>query len=229
MERKISFAPGEYYHLYNRGVEQRIIFTDKKDHARFIALLRCCNTDETLNLQQHFKTGGTYEKLFQFPDKDRLVAIGAYCLMPNHFHILVRELIDGGVSRFMLKLGTAYSMYFNRKYSRKGRLFSGPFQARHVAEDNYLKYLYAYIHLNPVKIVEPKWREKGIMRRNDVRKFLAQYDFSSYQDYLGEHRVVSAVLSPSEFPGYFSEKRAFREHISDWLFYDEGAVSTEKG
>ena len=94
--------------------------------------------------------------LLDLPRKETLVDIGAYCLMPNHFHLLIRETAEGNISRFMLKLQTGYPMYFNKKYQRTGALFEGKFKAKHITNDNHLKYLFAYLHLNPVKITDPQ-------------------------------------------------------------------------
>lgn len=220
MQRKVSFGVGEYYHLYNRGVEQRVIFMDDDDHKRFIALLSACNSHESINLSEHFQGGGTYHDLFQ-KSKSPLVAIGTYCLMPNHFHILVREIEEKGISTFMLKLTTAYSMYFNAKYSRKGRLFEGTFRSEHAADDPYLKYLFAYIHLNPIKLVESEWKKHRIKDRDKAKKFVSSFLYSSYQDYAGNDRIEKSILSKNEFPDYFLNKNDFNDYINDWIYFSD--------
>ena len=220
MGRKITFSQGEFYHLYNRGIEQRVIFQDDNDHKRFVALLSLSNTTSVVNFGEHFQFGGTYAQLFDVQD-DPLVAIGAYCLMPNHFHVLVKEIRKGGISAFMHKLATAYSMYFNAKYSRKGRLFEGTFCARHVADDNYLKYLFAYIHLNPVKIVEPGWKKYQITDRTRAKKFVATYPYSSFLDYVPKMRIENRIISRHEFPDYFDKKGDFESYLNDWLNFSE--------
>ncbi len=143
--------------------------------------------------------------------------------MPNHFHLLVHEKIDNGTSIFMKKLCTAYSMYFNLKNERKGKLFEGVFLSRHADSDEYLKYLFAYIHLNPVKLIEPQWKEIGITKnmKTEVKEFLNKYEFSSYRDYLGDGREEEAILSRGSFPNYFYSKEKFVEDISDWLAFGE--------
>src|SRR3989344_1060267 len=106
MERKFSFAPGEYYHIYNRGTDKRKIFLDWRDHWRFIALLYVANSQSVIHLSDH--EGKDPISLLDLPREKILVDIGAYCLMPNHFHLLIRETGDGNISRFMLKLQTGY-------------------------------------------------------------------------------------------------------------------------
>ena len=147
--RKQPFAINEYYHLYNRGTEKRIIFLDKQDYQHFLFLMYICNTEKSIILRE---VGELFDR------EKTIVNIGIYCLMPNHFHILVREKIENGISTYMRKLLTGYSMYFNKKYKRTGKLYEGVFKSTHVSNDNYLKYLYSYIHLNPAKLINKNYK-----------------------------------------------------------------------
>ncbi|MEI8270147.1 MAG: hypothetical protein WCG45_02150, partial [bacterium] len=99
--RKVSFIPGEYYHLYNRGTEKRTIFINKDDYQFFLYLMYVCNTSKSIELR---KIGKNFDR------GETIVDIGTYCLMPNHFHIFVHEKKVGGISKYMLKLMTSYSM-----------------------------------------------------------------------------------------------------------------------
>ena len=125
--RKIPFIVDEYYHIYNRGILKNLIFRDEADKKRFIKLLFICNSDKSVV----FKSiqGLPLDKIER---GSTLVDIGVYCLMPNHFHILAKEQVENGLSIFMGKLSTAYAMYFNTKYERKGKLFEGMFGAKHI-------------------------------------------------------------------------------------------------
>ena len=217
MERKINFAVGEYYHVYNRGVEKRDIFLDNDDRDRFQKILYVSNSSNPV----------VFKTIQRLPlDKidigEKRVAIGAYVLMPNHFHILVKEITEGGLTNFMAKLTTSYSKYFNKKHERVGPLFQSRFKAEHVDDDNYLQYLYAYIHLNPVKLIEPAWKEDGIHNRERAEKYLKDYRYSSYLDYSedGANREEQLILSKTEFPEYFGEPREFKQYLRDWLEYE---------
>jgi len=139
--------------------------------------------------------------------------------MPNHFHLLIREREEGGITKFMGKLGTGYSMYFNKKYERTGGLFEGRFKARHVDSDRYLKYLFAYIHLNPVKMIEPQWKEVGITNHTHVKKYIDEYEYSSYPDHGGIEREEKLILNTNVFPRYFNKKVDFTKFIDQWLVY----------
>ena len=225
MERKLDFSVDEYYHIYNRGVEKRDIFLNDGDKDRFIRLLYLANSAKPFVFREI--------KDLQFSQIKRgelRTAIGAYCLMPNHFHLLVRETTEGGISAFMEKLSTGYSMYFNKKYKRVGPLFQSRFQARHVDDDNYLKYLFAYIHLNPVKLIYPDWKEKGIADLQKAKEYLSKYPYSSYHDFLGKIRPEQAILNKETFPEYFETGHDFEECLEDWLTYNEEFIqeTTEK-
>ena len=217
--RKISFAVEEYYHLYNRGSDKRVIFMDNHDYRRFVALLYLCNGTKPVDTNLHFYNGHDFLDLFNVERGDTLVDIGVYCLMPNHFHLLVRGKVEGGVVKFMSKLLTAYAVYFNNKHTRTGSLFEGKFKAKHVDSDEYLKYLFAYQHLNPVKIIDPKWREEGIADRNKAKQFLGEYIYSSYLDYQGSTRIESKVLNREVFPLYFTKVSDFDAFINEWITF----------
>jgi len=214
MERKFNFSLGEYYHIYNRGIEKREVFLDGGDRERFLRLLYVANGNKSFKYSDIKNL--SYPKIIRGESR---TAIGAYCLMSNHFHILAKETQEGGISAFMEKLMTGYSMYFNKKYSRVGPLFQGRFKAQHVGNDNYLKYLFAYIHLNPVKLIEPEWKEKGILNMKRTETHLNNYRFSSHADYKGIIREENAILTVNEFPEYFTKPREFGDFIEEWLSY----------
>lgn len=220
MERKFNLSIGEFYHIFNRGNNKSSIFLNDSDKKRFIKLLYLCNS----SVPVVFKTiqGQPLDKIKR---GETLVDIGTYCLMPNHFHLLLKEKKEGGISRFLEKMLTGYSMYFNKKYGRTGPLFEGRFKAQHADTDEYLKYLFAYIHLNPVKMIDPEWKENGITDCAKVKEYLEEYDFSSYLDYVSDqNREEELILNKSEFPEYFNSFKEFDEFINEWLNYPRAAL-----
>ena len=138
MTRNVKLAPGEFYHLYNRGTEKRNIFQLETDYERFLTLLYLCNGENVVQLKLQ---GRTLSEVDRTNDRNQLIHICSYCLMPNHFHLLVQEKEEGGISRFMQKVTTGYTMYFNERHGRSGGLFQGRFKATHANNDRYLKYL----------------------------------------------------------------------------------------
>lgn len=215
--RSIVFSTGEFYHVYNRGVEKRIIFLDTYDYQRFSELLYLSNSAESVDLRAIKRNN---DVVYEWERPELLVSIGAYCLMPNHFHILITPLQENGISKFMNKLCTSYSMYFNSKYKRTGGLYEGKFKAKWANTDEYLKYLFAYIHLNPVKLRQPDWKEKGINDFNPVYDFVSKFKYSSLTDYQNHPRPESAILDTTSFPEYFSSVNERRSELLEWLNFD---------
>jgi putative transposase len=226
MQRKIDFSIGEYYHIYSRGTDKRSIFLEKKDYQRFKVLLYICNNTDPVDMNRHFQGGNKLLEFFKIKREDTLVDIGIYCLMPNHFHLLIKEKVEDGISKFLKKLLTSYSMYFNKKNKRSGTLFESKFKAKHANTDEYLKYLFAYIHLNPVKLIDSKWKEKGISDRKNVKQYLSEYSFSSYLDYQEQEiiRIQSKILNRKVFPEYFITEKDFNIFIDDWLLFSEEEI-----
>jgi len=213
--RKVPFVLGEYYHIYNRGNSKQTIFHDKEDYDRFMKLIFLSNG------RKNFKIHFIGNEIYDFYRGKPLVNIGAYCLMPNHFHLLLTQTNNGSISKFMQKVSTGYAMYYNNKYERTGTLFEGKFKSEHAKDDRYLKYLFSYIHLNPMKLVIPNWKKEGIKNKLRVLKFLERNPFSSYQDYLGYNRKQRKVINFKVFPNYFSTKSLFEDELFDWLNYKQ--------
>jgi len=142
--RKFNFAEGEIYHIYNRGTDKRKIFTNREDLYRFFLSMQEFNTLNPI--------GSIYEKSFdknkENNKKETLVEFIAYCLNPNHYHFIVKQVSERGVEKFMQRLGTGYTKYFNKKNTRSGVLFQGRFKASHIASNEYLLHASAYVNLN---------------------------------------------------------------------------------
>ena len=201
MNRPTALITQESYHVYNRGAHKNAIFLDAEDHERFLLLLYLSNSREPVNLRdlKEKHKGLTFVLLRELKTVGQdLVDVFAYSLLPNHFHIVMRQKVDGGVARFMQKLCTGYSMYFNLRHGHSGTLFQGRFKSSHVDTDPYHKWLFAYVHLNPVSIAEPEWKEKGIKDTQRAQKFLSGYRWSSYFDYYTSQRPERAILAHEE-------------------------------
>lgn len=211
--RKIEFVKGEYYHIYNRGNSKQVIFHDNNDYTRLLKLLFLSNGEN------NFKIDNIAQDVFGFDRGEPLVSMGAYCFMPNHFHILLTQEQPGGISKFMQKVSTGYAMYYNKKYERTGGLFEGKFKSKYVGDDSYLKYLFSYIHLNPLKLIDPNWKENGVQDKNRAIDFISNYIFSSCQDYMGYKREQNKLINIKSFPDYFSKHDLFKKEIFEWTTY----------
>ena len=225
--RKEALVEGEYYHIYNRGNSKQNIFTDDLDRDRFTKLLYLCNSEKSINFRDDIV--GKKIDAFDFNRGEELVSIGAWVLMPNHFHLYIsprRRLGDLGeetnsISVFVQKLCTSYSMYFNKKYKRTGKLFEGPFKAVHTKNDIQSKYIFSYIHLNPLKLIDPLWKEKEIRNVKKSIEFLNKYEWSSYLDFRKIKRLRGRILNLKVFPQYFLDKEIFDKEIFDWVTFNK--------
>jgi len=215
--RKVNLVSGEYYHIYNRGNSKQKIFHDSEDYFRFLSLMYACNSVNNFRIFTLTKGESPYD----FERGKQLISIGAYCLMPNHFHILITQMEDKGISKFMQKLSTAYSMYYNKKYQRTGGLFEGKFKSEHASSDRYFKYLFSYTHLNPIKLIQKDWKDVGIKNKKGALEYLHNYKYSSYLDYLGINRIQNKILKVESFPKYFPSNKSFQKEILEWMNYDQ--------
>jgi len=188
--RKTTFATDCYYHIYNRGVEKRVIFQGNKDYKRFLLGLEEFNT----SLPTEIRSIQLPKTEAEPPEK--LVEIVCFCLMPNHYHLIIKQTVSNGITQFMHKLGTGYAMYFNKKWKRSGILFEGNFKAKLIETDEYLLHLSRYIHLNPVDMINSHWKEDGIKDTNRVKKFLLGYYWSSYPIYI--KKLTSHLISTEQ-------------------------------
>lgn len=195
--RKTSFAIGEWYHCYNRGVDKRITYEDGRDYRRFLEQMYLANSETPLRRDDI----GTqnFEKILQIPRSELLVSIGAFCLMPNHFHLVLKEIVENGITAFMQKLGTAYAMYFNGRYTRTGNLFIKPFRSRHVDDDDYLQHLVNYVHCNPAELYEPKWKTGNVRNLQALTEKLIKYSYSSLGAYEDSRLPTHALLDENVF------------------------------
>ena len=181
--RKIE--TGEIYHIISRGIDSKNIFLGEKDYFRFIHDMYEFNDENSARDVTYY-----FQK---FPDpagqemerKPRrlLVEILAFCLMPNHYHLLLRSSINGGVVKFISKLNSGYAKYFNTKYKRAGPLYQHRFKAVPISKEAHFIHIPYYIHCNPLDLITPEWREKRISRPGKAIEFLNNYRWSSHLDY----------------------------------------------
>ncbi len=195
MARKMSFSIDEWYHCFNRGVEERNVFENEFDANRLLMTLYLANGTKPISL--HSDNRPELGKALATDRGKPIVAIGAYCLMLNHFHLLIKEIMKGGIATFMQKLGTAYTMYFNAKYERVGNLFLKPFRARHVGDDQYFQHVLQYIHCNPAELYEPGWKAGKVANMRLLEKKLLDYPYSSLRSY--ETKENNPILSHDGF------------------------------
>jgi putative transposase len=217
MPNKPSIQTGEFYHVYNRGVEKRDVFCERVDYIRFLHnLFEFNSTMQAPEFKRRYKPGDSMKTSLSYikPGK-KIVDIVAFCPMKKHYHLLVRPLVEGGLSRFMLKVGTGYTNAFNEKNERVGSLFQGPYKAKHVDREEYLQHLICYIHLNPLKFLRKYSKDKKI---DFIKTWnaLGKYRWSSHLDYLGEDNF-GTVLDKKFILELFGSTGGYREFVQDYI------------
>lgn len=202
--RLVPLETGEIYHVLNRGVEKRKIFLSKSDFEHFLdAIGHYKNSGSKLS-----RISGTKSKA-----NKELVEILAFCLMPNHFHLLLKQKAEGGISQFMGRLANSFTKYFNLKYDRVGPLFQGEFKAVSVDNDEQLLHLSRYIHLNPVTA--------------NIIRDAGKYQWSSYPVYIEQKE--SGFLSTKEILAYFSKKKnTYKDFVLDQARYLKSLEKIQK-
>ena len=209
----------EIYHVLNRGVDKRQVFMDKQDYLRFIHDLHEFNDKERTELNFYkFRDYGANGQIPKTSKKPRklLVDILAYCLMPNHYHILLNPKTEHGVSLFMQKLNAGYTKYFNQKYKRTGALFQGRYKNVLVSDETHFLHLPFYIHFNPLDLSYPEWRENKISNPKTALEFLKSYRWSSHLDYLGIKNFPS-VLNMKHLKEIFGSNGDYQKLVENYL------------
>jgi len=197
-----TYSPNCYYHIYNRGVEKRLIFQDEQDYAVFLSYLRTYllpkdehKLQQTLsNPDLNYKERERILKELRLNNFSDEITLLAYCLMPNHFHFLIKQKSSDGIDKFMNSFGVRYTMFFNRKYNRVGSLYQDVYKAVAVESEEQLLYLSSYIHRNP-------FNSKAGSKEDVLRAWFTQP--SSYPDYLGQR--VTDWIHPDDILVFFSK------------------------
>ena len=172
------------YHVLNRGVDKRDIVIDEKDRVRFVHDLFVLNDARSVD-PNYGKRFESLEYIENFGKRNILVRIHAFCLMTNHYHLLLEEVTENGIARFMHKLNKSYSRYFNEKYKRTGTLWQGTYKKILIENDAHSLYIPYYIHLNPLDFKMPEWRDGRVKDMKRAQEILNSYRWSSHMDYCG--------------------------------------------
>ena len=210
--RKTEFANDEYYHIFNRGVDKREVFSGPKDYSRFLLSMKEFNRKAPIGslYEKSFKDKeatkedlgskspiGLLEPKSEQDETQKLVEIICYCLNPNHFHLILKQLKERGIEKFMHKLGMGYTNYFNAKNSRSGSLFQGPFKSIHIDSNDYLLYLSAYVNANNFI--------------HGYNENMEDWPYSSYPDHIGKRN--GTLCDKESVLGQFEDAEEYAEFV----------------
>jgi len=201
--RKTKFATGEFYHIYNRGVDKRNIFEDPEDFWRFLESMKEFNREDAIG--SLYALNNDKEKFRGSASKNKkLVNFVAYCLNQNHYHFILEPLVEGGIQKFMHKLSTGYTMYFNDKNKRAGSLFQGRYKSIHIDSNEYLLHLSVYVNLNDK------------VHKNLNKPWMAKLPFSSFAEFIGE-RKEKIICQQGIVLDQFSSRAKYKIYAEDVL------------
>ena len=223
--KKVPLVNDEIYHIFNRAIEGKDIFQNDSDRFRFVFSLYEMNDERAVEMRDRIERrrtcgGSTSAGLINL-EREKLVEILVFTLMPNHYHLIARQLVDNGISSFMKKLSNGYTGYFNEKYDRKGRgsLFQGRFKAVHIATDEQFLNLVCYIFTNPLELLDKKWKEKGVEDFEKARNFLEnKYKWSSYLDCINKKNFPSVTRREFLIEAFEGPEK-LKESVRNWILY----------
>ena len=210
----------DFYHVINRGVEKRTVFMEDGDYVRFIHDMYVFNDVKSAPNYVVKERQGERKR-------DLLVHIHAFCLMPNHYHILLSPIKENGMSLFMKKVNMGYAKYFNEKYERTGVLWQGVFRKILIRQDAHFMYIPYYIHLNPLDLKYPAWREGRVKDTKKAFSFLETYRWSSYLDYNGRKNFSSIIYT--SVVGDVLQSRQKQEREITTIISDENLANQSFG
>lgn len=218
--KKVQLANNEIYHVVTRGIDDRLIFQNNSDYYRAVRNLFEFNNTQLVSWDYRYYRDNhrgvrPRRKLEGEKERELLVEVLAFCLMPNHVHLLLRQLLDGGISEFMKKTNGGYATYFNKKYERSGHLFQSRFKAIRIKTDQQLKAVFVYIHTNPVSLIDFRWKEGGIEGTERAIRFIENYKWSSYPDYLRKKNFP--LVTCRDFFNQTMSAEKWREFVNDWV------------
>ncbi|MFY9493303.1 MAG: transposase [Minisyncoccia bacterium] len=215
--RRVRFENTGHYHIYNRGVNKSPIFYNEDDYLRFLHGVYFFNdsnfTPEDFYHPQRYQGLALDAK----QPRNEMVDILAWCLMPNHYHFILSQKTEKGISKFMHRLGTGYTMYLNRKYEGSGHVFQGTFRAKLIDNNEYFQHLTRYIHINPVSAHDKEWGKYGVRNLESSKQFLLKYKWSSLSDYLdlgNRFKITSATFKNFVFT---NDPDEYSNFLWEWL------------
>lgn len=217
-------STGEIYHIINRGIEGRIIFNNKRDYERFLLTISECNdsTPSPDNKHRHrrIKKQNPNQQSLTHDKTKPLVEILCFSLMPNHFHLAVKQLTDEGIAKFMQRIGNSYTKYFNIKNNRKGSLFMSRYKKVHIKTNSQIRHLVTYIHANPLDLISPEWRLGKLKNFEEAKEYLENYKWSSYPVYTNIKNEMSDFILPiikkDIINDFYSNPEDYFEAITSW-------------
>ena len=217
---KTPLVVNEVYHISSRAVGDTVIFDSEEDFFRGIFSIYEFNNGDPVNIWERRRERAVEKRkigktALTLQKRNMLVEVLAFSFMPNHFHLLLKQLVDNGITEFMRKVNGGYAKYFNKKYNRKGHLFN-LFKPVLIKDETQFKNAFTYVHTNLISIIEPGWKENGIKNPDKVKRFLENNKRHSYPDYLGKKNFPS-VTERNFLLEIMGGPEGCKAHVDNWI------------
>ncbi len=211
---------GGFFHLLNRGVEKRTIFSTNADYLRFIHNLYDFNDKHNATQSYYIRRKQVLkEEPATLHTREEIIDVFCWALMPNHPHIFIQERKEKTTGDFSRKVFGGYTMYFNEQNKRSGVLFQGKTKIIRVDDDAHFLFLPFYIHLNPLSLFQPNWKEDGIKDIEGAIKFLEEYRWSNLRDIIGDGDGEFAHITNKKlfFEMFHTDEKKYRKDFREWI------------
>lgn len=224
MQRKVTFTPENYYHIYNRTIRNTPEFKDYKNANKLAQCFLLANSTESTKAFDYLRNckNANWRRAIEITWMgDKFVDIVAYSIMPDHYHLLLKELRENGTTSFLRRCNTSIAKHINTKQETKGPLFESCFRAKHVDNNTYLLHLSLYIHLNPLDFIDGKnWRTGKLADWPSKKKDLLAYPWSSLKNFLYRN-YEDPILSGTEIiSAQFKDKKNYEQFLREWSTAD---------
>ncbi len=224
-QRKEKFTNGEIYHVVLKRISDKLLFKDIDDYYRGVFSIYEFNNSKSTQIYLRRRARIIEKKkerdgVLHIDKREKLVNVLAFVLMPNHIHLLLKQLKDKGITSFIRKIGSGYPLYFRNKYDQpnKGYFFQGKFASVHIESDNQLIAVSTYIHTNPLSLIESDWKRGKVKNPQKAIRFLENYKWSSYPDCLGKKNFPSVTDRSFLLEAIGGQEKA-REFVNNWIKY----------
>ena len=220
MFRKESFILGEYYHIYNRIIFNTPVFKDTKNCNRLMQSFLLANSTQASQaflFLRNNKNASIEDALKIAKNGKKFVDVICYAIMPDHYHILLKEKIKNGITSFIHRCNISIAKYINTKTERRGPLFEGLFKSKHIATNNYLLHLSLYIHLNPLDfLIGKQWREHEVKNWDQIKNRLINYPYSSLKNFLNKNHNDKIISGAEIIMGQFNNSKEYESYLREW-------------
>lgn len=220
MVRKEKFVPEEYYHIYSRTILNIPEFKNSGNAKRLEQAFLISNSTKASEVYLFLKNnkGLDIKDVLKILEKgEKLVDILCYAIMPDHYHLLVREKKENGITNFIRSCNTSIAKYINIKSDRNGPLFESRFKSKHINSNEYLLHLSLYIHLNPLDfLINKEWREHGLLNWHEAKNKLLNYRWSSFNYFLGDNHENHIISGTEIIKDQFNNKKEYEIFLRDW-------------